>query len=189
MSIFLNMTTNSRGMLVIGLVVAAFVLAGFSALYSTGNEKAMGSGKSIEGQLRDQQNEIGLNHSVIAERTRQLEAAEKLRAVSREADEFAAKVRTNRERVSDLESRIPQLAKELETTNRVFEDEKQAYRKRLLSDPAVAAITELKTVSGKVYHEVRLTSVDAASITFSHADGSSRVLLKDLPLPLRERFP
>lgn len=189
MSVFLNMTTNSRGMLVIGLVVAAFVLAGFSALYSTGNEKAMGSGKSIEGQLRDQQNEIALNRAVIGERTRQLEAVEKLRATSREAAEIETKVQTNRMRINDLESRIPGLSKEIETINRDFEDEKQAYRKRLLSEPAVAAMAELKTVSGKVYHEVRLTSIDAASITFSHQDGSSRVLLKDLPAEIRNRFP
>jgi septal ring factor EnvC (AmiA/AmiB activator) len=189
MSIFLNMTTNSRGMLVIGVGVAAFVLAGFSALYSTGNERAMGTGKSIDGQLRDQQKEIELNRAVIGELTKQLGEAEKRRATSREADEITAKVHANRQRISELEKRIPEIAQEIEAGTQALEDEKQQFRKQLLSDPSIHSLAELKTVSGKAYREVRLTSIDATSITFSHQEGSSRVLLKDLPTEIKNRFP
>ena len=189
MSVFLNMTTNSRGMLVIGVLVGAFVLAGFSALYSTGSEKAMGSGKSIEGQLRDQENEIALNRDTITERTKQLEEATRRRALSAEADAAAMTVQENRKRINELEKLIPALQQSIAMGEKNAEAEKERYRKQLLGNPSTNVFAELRTDSGKVYREVHLTSIDATSITFSHRDGSSRVLLKDLPAEIRNRFP
>jgi septal ring factor EnvC (AmiA/AmiB activator) len=189
MSAFLNMTTNSRGMLVIGMAVAAFVLAGFSALYSTGNEKAMGTGKSMEGQIKELEKEISLNQDTILERTRQLDDAEKRRSTAREADVKSALVQSNRTRIQQFEQQIPALQQAISNLERTFEEEKQRYRTQLLSNPATNAFPELKTLSGKTYQNVHLSSIDAASITFSHQDGSSRVLLKDLPAEIRSRFP
>lgn len=189
MSAFLNMTTNSRGMLVIGLAVAAFVLAGFSALYSTGNEKAMGTGKSMEGQIKELEKEISLNQDTILERTRQLDDAEKRRSTAREADVTLALVQSNLTRIQQFEQRIPALQQAISNLERTFEEEKQRYRTRLLANPATNALPELKTLSGKTYQNVHLSSIDATSITFSHQDGSSRILLKDLPSEIRGRFP
>lgn len=188
-SVFLNMTTNSRGMLVIGVAVAAFVLAGFSALYSTGSEKSMGTGKSIEGQLKEQAKEISLNRDTIRERTRQLDDAEKRRSTAREADNLTALVQGNRKRIQELEKQVPTLRQAISGIERNLEEDKQRYRSQLLANPATNAFPELKTLSGKTYRDAHLSSIDGTSITFSHQDGSSRVLLKDLPAEIRNRFP
>ncbi len=186
---FLNMTTNSRGMFVIGVAVAAFVLAGFSALYSTGNEKSMGTGKSIEGQIKEQAKEVSLNRDTIRERTRQLDDAEKRRSTAREAENLTTLVQTNRNRIQGLEKQVPALRQAISDLERTLEEEKQRYRTQLLSNPATNAFPELRTLSGKTYRDAHLSSIDGASITFSHQDGSSRVLLKDLPAEIRNRFP
>lgn len=185
----LDMTTNSRGMLIIGLVVCVFVAAGFSALYSTGSEKAMGSGKSIEGVIRDQENEIALNQTAIVEATKHLEEAEVRRATAKEADEMAFALKANRDRIDGLGADIPKLMKAIEGEQQAYEADKQAYRKQLLGDSTATTFAELRTISGKVYLDVHITSIDATSITLSHRDGSGRVQISDLPPLIRDRFP
>jgi len=185
----LDMTTNGRGMLIIGVVVGCFVVAGFTTLFWTGGERAMGTGKSIEGVIREQQNEIDLNRTAIKERKLQLVEADQRRVIAKEAEQLAIRLKAGRERIVTLTASLPKIAQEIKDLEESLASEKQLYRKQLLNDPALNTIAEIRTISGKVYQNVRITSIDATSITISHQDGSGRVPLSDLPPQLRERFP
>jgi hypothetical protein len=70
-----------------------------------------------------------------------------------------------------------------------FEDGKQCDRKQLLADLFSTVFHQLRTISGKIYQNAHITSIDAVSVTISHRDGSSRVVLSDLPSEIRKRFP
>ena len=185
----LDMTTNTRGMLIIGVIVGLFVVGGFTTLYSSGGEKAMGGEKSIEGVIHEQEKELDLNRTAILEARKRVDKAEHLRATAKEADELALKVRAGRQRISDLENTIPKLERAITDGEKTFETDKQLVRKQLLADASVTILPTLQTVSGKVYQEVRITSIDATSVTISHRDGSSRLPLTDLPPEIRKRFP
>ncbi|MEY3896551.1 MAG: hypothetical protein RLZZ214_2071 [Verrucomicrobiota bacterium] len=49
-------------------------------------------------------------------------------------------------------------------------------------------IPEIKTASGKTYHDVRVTKVTPSEISIMHESGVSRVPLKDLPDDLKAKF-
>ncbi|MEI7927330.1 MAG: hypothetical protein WCH40_02180 [Verrucomicrobiales bacterium] len=185
----LDMTTSSRGMLIVGVIVGLFVVGGFTTLYSTGGEKAMGGEKSLEGIIHDEEKELDLNRTAVVEATKRLETADHLRATAKEADELALKVRASRQRISDLENTIPKLERAISDGEKTFETDKQLIRKQLLAELSVTTLPTLQTASGKVYQEARITSIDATSVTLSHRDGSSRLPLTDLPPEIRKRFP
>ena len=184
-----DMTTNGRGMLIIGGVVGVFVVARFTTLILSGSDKAMGTGKSIEGVIREQQNEIDLNRTAIVERQRQLAEVEQRRELAREAEQAAARVKAGREKIAVLTAAIPRLQQEIKALQESLATEKQDYRRQLLNDPAINTLAELRTVSGKVYQKVRITSIDATTVTISHQDGSGRIPLAELPAEIRKRFP
>lgn len=185
----LDMTTNSRGMLIIGGVVGIFVVAGFTTLILSGSEKAMGTGKSIEGVIREQQNEIDLNRTAIIEQKRQLVEAEQRRAKAIEMAQLSVRLKAGRERIAALTASLPRIRQEINDLEEALATDKQNYRKQLLNNPELSTLSELRTISGKVYQKVRITSIDATSVTISHQDGSGRVQLSDLPAEIRNRFP
>jgi hypothetical protein len=185
----LDMTTNARGMLIIGLVVCAGVVAGFTALFWSGGDRAMGTGKSLEGVIREQQTEIDLSRAAIREHTRQIVEADQRRALAKEAGQLALQLKAGREKIATLSASLPRIGQEIKDLETTLTNEKHLYRKQLLEDPAFTTLAELRTISGKFYQKVRITSIDAVSITISHQDGSGRVPLGDLPAGLRERFP
>lgn len=185
----LDMTTNARGMLIIGVVVCCFVVAGFTTLFWTGGDRAMGTGKSLEGVIREQQIEIDLNRAAIIEHKRQIIEADQRRSLAKEAEQLALQVAAGREKIAALGASLPKIGQEIKELEATLVTEKQLYRQQLLGDPAFTNLVELRTVSGKFYQRVRITSIDVNSITISHQDGSGRVPLSDLPAGLRERFP
>ncbi len=185
----LDMTTNARGMLIIGVVVCCFVVAGFTTLFWTGGDEAMGTGKSLEGFIREQQTEIDLSRVAIVEHKRQLVEAEQRRAIAKEAEQLDVRVRAGREKIAELTASLPKIEQEIKDLEESLVAEKQLYRKQLLDDPTITTLAELRTISGKIYQNVRITSLDATSITISHQDGSGRIPLGELPAEIRKRFP
>lgn len=183
------MTTNARGMLIIGVVVCCFVVAGFTTLFWTGGDKAMGNGKSLEGVIREQQSEIDLSRVAIIEKKRQLVEAEERRTIAKEAEQLAVRVRAGREKIEEVTASLPRLAQAIKDLEESMAAEKLLYRKQLLDDPAITTLAELRTISAKIYQNVRITSIDATSITISHQDGSGRIPLAELPAEIRKRFP
>ena len=49
-------------------------------------------------------------------------------------------------------------------------------------------IPELKTTSGKTYHDVRITKVTPSDISIMHESGATRIPLSDLPEDLKIKF-
>lgn len=185
----LDMTTHARGMLIIGLAVCGFVVAGFTTLFWSGGDRAMASGRPIEAVIREQQTEIDLSRAAIREHRRQVAEAETLRSVAREAEQVDLKVKAGREKIAALTASLPKIEQEIKDLEARMAEERQLHRKHLLEDPSFTTLAELRTISGKRYQKVRITSIDANSITISHQDGSGRIPLAELPAELRSRFP
>ncbi|OYV05174.1 MAG: hypothetical protein CFE26_12960 [Verrucomicrobiales bacterium VVV1] len=163
--------------------------AGFTTLFWTGGDKAMGNGKSLEGIIREQQSEIGLSRVAIIEQKRQLSEGEERRTIAKEAEQLAVRVKAGREKIAEITASLPRLEQAIKDLEESMAAEKLLYRKQLLNDPAISTLAELRTISGKIYQNVRITSIDATSVTISHQDGSGRISLAELPAEIRKRFP
>lgn len=189
MKIFDDLLISYRGAGVIGTCLAFFVLASVIGLSLFAFDPDLsGISESSAAVAARQEREIGrLNQSV--------EDAQKRYDAHRDTLHFAEEVRENvaRQEVADgklqtISAEIEKVQGELDAQRARHESYASAYREQLREKAVGEVWPTLELTDGRRFESAKVLKVDPAGIRISHRDGSGRVLAKDLPGALRERF-
>ena len=189
MKIFDDLLISYRGAGVIGTCLAFFVLASVIALSLFAFDPDLNglseSGASVAAR---QEREIGrLNQS--------LEEAQARYDKYRDTLRFREEVRENvaRQEVADgklktIVAEIEQVQGELDGLRARHESYASAYRQQLREKAVGEVLPTIDMPDGRRFESPVVVKVNPAGIQLRHRDGIVRVLAKDLPQKLRDRF-
>jgi hypothetical protein len=182
-------TLSNRGPGFIGAIIAVFVLLGFGALYMlVFDERLQGGERTIESVIRDQGVEISSRQDEIESYQRQLADAERLKAVSKEADELEASYKLGAKKVAELTATKEQATAAAESATAALEKYKDEYRASEWAAAKGTKLPDITTADGNVYTNVMISEVSHRGIRITHSSGSKTIPPQALPPEIQDRF-
>ncbi|BCU77200.1 hypothetical protein [Luteolibacter sp. LG18] len=189
MGLFDDMMSSGRGPGLIGTLLALLVVVGFGGLFFMVTDEGMlGGAKSIESVIRDQGKRVEELKSKIRMKEESLQVLPERQRIAKEEEVISRQTRLNEGEVTGRRDLLPRIGGEIAAMNKDFEAYKQAYRNQVRAQAKGATFAEIKTLKGRVFRNVTVSSVDAVGMSFKYEDGSSRADFVDLPAEIQERF-
>ena len=186
---FSNLMSSAKGPGVIGLLLALIVLGGFIILGTlTLDEAFQGGGKSIGSVIRQQEGEIQSYQSRLKESKAPLVELADRERMAKELGIRTSKISSQQNSLAKTQVTIAQLHEELNTIERALEDYKGHYRTSIRGAAKGTEMEQFETLSGRVYHQVKVREVNAVGMLIRHRNGSKRIPYKDLPIDMQDHF-
>lgn len=170
--------------------VGAMILLVFAGLFIT---LAMDGSVSLSGKS-DPKMVLELGEERIAELTKncqELEAKDlaqvQLRKLASQVVAKESELAKWTTRKEDLGAAVREEQRELEGVQSAFADYKERYRSDLRRNASGTKFAELRTVSGKIFHEVIIKVLSKEELVISHRDGRAKIPVVELLADFRAK--
>ena len=186
---FTELMSSGRGPGVIGTLIALVVLGGFGVLsIFVFDEGLQGGEKKIEAVIRDQALLIESNRSAAEDYRKRIAKLDDLKSVGKQADEMKSKVENLAAKSAGLTAAKEEAAAAVAAATADWEKYKDEYRASEWAAAVGEDLGELKSLSGRVYSQVKIRKVDHTGMQITDATGPKAISSDELPLELQDRF-
>ena len=186
---FTELMSSGRGPGVIGTLIALVVLGGFGVLsIFVFDEGLQGGEKKIEAVIRDQALLIESNKSAAEDYRKRIAKLDDLKSVGKQADEMKSKVENLAAKIAGLTAAKEEAAAAVAAATADWEKYKDEYRASEWAAAVGEDLGELKSLSGRVYSQVKIRKVDHTGMQITDATGPKAISSDELPLELQDRF-
>lgn len=186
---FGDLISSGRGPGVIGMIMAALVLAGFGAIYVFVFDAEMqGRGVSIESVVRQQAEEIDDYNHQITMNKKFIEETSETEAKNAKIDALEKANLAEANKPAQLKEEIIKLKEAIVSSTKAMNAYITDYRNHVRTKAVGEKLAEIKLKTGEVYTNVEVREVSEIGIQIRHTDGQKRIAYEELSAEWQERF-
>ncbi|MDC0088354.1 hypothetical protein OAI07_02305, partial [Akkermansiaceae bacterium] len=176
--------SNSKVLIVIGIVVASVLLLTLGGLFSLGS---IGANDVKERTLSSKDKLLKLEKKLVY--TEELGVTYKENQFKKsQVEEIERKIASKRNEIQKNEEALKSIKLEIKEVEESFYIYKNKYKLHVRSSAVGEKLSELTLLSGKTYKDVVIKKVDDLEFVVSNKYGSQAFRYDELPSKFRERF-